>query len=1123
MSRYLQQYLLKKDERNKDGNEVFDETFFYSRYLLVPHTPSIWHNTIKGGDKSNPARDFFEQVLTKELDEYSFIQPLVLPETKIEDIIDDECADYVDEQVDFYLPQAQLVIEIDGAQHTDTLQSYKDRKRDNYLKNIGVETIRISTDKLKTSNYHEELNCIIRRLNQYPALLSQYSKFASALPTAEEIRYKLIPTAVMRFQILLIELLLNGRLSFDKKWKFHIVNNDFGIISNESLIVDNNTRRNFADIAIEDLWLWLGNLYRLKYKKALKVPGFETKIEKDNSSLSSTDINIDFSLFKRYTDENQISPHTLFVRTDYFDDYRIKNYFKTSTCKSINYQINDDDKPVLRFFLQNIFGKEDFRDGQFPIIANAMNLNDTIGLLPTGGGKSLCYQMPCLLQPSVNFVVCPITSLMRDQCDNMKDVLITNVAYISGDLEAKEKEKVLSGFATGKYLFIWISPERFQVKEFRQSIGRVLNEYNITYAVIDEVHCLSEWGHDFRTSYLNLTKTIEELSPKDNYGEGAIKFLGLTATASVNVLKDIRVEFSRKKRRLEDENIKSLLDYSRKELYFEVVDDKGEKYGKLKQLIEKEGFVDGKEKKSAIVFTPVVNGDKGCYNVSKKLNIDFPGASEFFSGKSPTDGGLTLFSPEKVYAKYKKEVQDKFKNSEFPIMVATKAFGMGIDNQNIYYTFHYGFPSSVESWYQEAGRAGRWNKNRKENEVAKCYLLYTPQNKNTRDLTDRIFDVNTTISQIDEIQKKLKGPAKKDGSSNTFDVSDLNTQLFFLTSGRLDIKEDYDRILSVIENFFKPNQSCTITYGEIQNQETDAAESDNDVKLNPEAFEKILYRLMLLGIVKDWTRDFKTGFEVDFLNFDDHSVMAAVKEYVSKYDTELDVVGAIQSMRVPEVTTLWGKSIWFLLSWIFNNIFSSRKQSLKDVMEWCDTYTTSEALKERIDNYFRFTGPIFILQHISENPRDYVKWFEVFYKGKDKKLINDDEFTKRRDGLSRFLESYHNNTGLNFVSGIVRLRLNDYDDTDGRPRFEASLKNITDKFNEDEQADIMNRLLALAGCLDEENKYNMCVSIKKFLPQYCNIFIEKYKLFAMLNGEVLEQVNELNKIKNKLYESVGRI
>lgn len=174
-----------------------------------------------------------------------------------------------------------------------------------------------------------------------------------------------------------------------------------------------------------------------------KKPNFNITITNDKASFQPTTkaINIDFSLFKRYTDENKISDDIIFVRTDYFDIVKDKNYFRVSTTEPINYNVTDEDKTTLEFFLVNIFDKPSFREGQFPIISNALNRKDTIGLLPTGGGKSLCYQLPCLLQPSINFVVCPIKSLMYDQNDNLVKTLVTNVSFITSDLEADEKER----------------------------------------------------------------------------------------------------------------------------------------------------------------------------------------------------------------------------------------------------------------------------------------------------------------------------------------------------------------------------------------------------------------------------------------------------------------------------------------------------------------------------------------------------------------------------------------------------------------------------------------------------------------------------------------------------------
>ncbi|WP_309245198.1 DEAD/DEAH box helicase [Clostridium sp. CF012] len=192
----------------------------------------------------------------------------------------------------------------------------------------------------------------------------------------------------------------------------------------------------------------------------------------------------------------------------------------------------DSDIPALKFLLKNIFRYDDFSHAQLPIITNTLRGKDTIGLLPTGGEKSLCYQFAALLQPCISFVVVPIKSLMYDQKENLDSKFITKTNFISSDQKAEEKNVIGKAFSKGKYFFIWISPERFQIKEFRQYLTVLNEEQTIALAVIGEVHCLSEWVHDFRTSYLNLCKTIEKYCPSTN-------LLGLTATASLNVLKDI--------------------------------------------------------------------------------------------------------------------------------------------------------------------------------------------------------------------------------------------------------------------------------------------------------------------------------------------------------------------------------------------------------------------------------------------------------------------------------------------------------------------------------------------------------------------------------------------------------
>lgn len=781
---------------------------FNDRFLFATNQTPIWYNTIKGDKDLNyfPAKDFFETMIPNEFGEYSFVQSLIIPEIEINEIVGEDNKNFINQQVDFYLPQAKLVIEIDGQQHkTDEVTRVSDATRDNYLFQKGITTIRINTIELRNGNYSEKIKQILEHLSRFDKLLTFYKyaceKIEKNKMSETEIKTKLLPTAIIRFQVLLIELLTHNYLNLNENWNFNI-------LSNEDL-------GDFPNLAINDLHIWLDNLYQLKNKKSLEKPIFTIKITNKKSDFVPTNktINIDFSLFKRYTDENKQNPDVIYLRTDYFDIVKDKNYFRVSTTEPINYNVTDEDKGVLEFFLENIFDKPAFREGQFPIISNALNRKDTIGLLPTGGGKSLCYQLPCLLQPSINFVVCPIKSLMYDQNENLVNMLITNVSFVTSDLDANERRQIETDFEHGRYLFVWISPEKFQIPSFREKITSLVANFSIAYAVVDEVHCLSEWGHDFRTSYLNLAKTIDKLSPKDENGEGKIKFIGLTATASVNVLKDIKIEFSRRKQRLEDENIKSLLDYSRKELKFEVINDKGNKSQTIKSLLsdlqDTESFIETTEK-AGLVFTPNVNGANGCFQVSNTLNTVYQNKVSWFSGDIPKrdvydqqTGRKTGTEPvmqKDEFNKFKLQVQKDFQKDKYQILVATKAFGMGIDKQNIFYTFHYGLPSSVEALYQEAGRAGRWDKNKSENKgkIGKCYVLYSPETHDS-ERVERLFHKDTTFAEMKEINNEVG-----------FGGRDIFKQVFLFTQGQNDIDEDFKIILGVVNAYFKAETKVRI-------------------------------------------------------------------------------------------------------------------------------------------------------------------------------------------------------------------------------------------------------------------------------------------------------------------------
>jgi len=896
-------------------------------------------------------------------------------------------------------------------------------------------------------------------------------------------------TAVMRCQILLIDLLLARRLDWSHDWKLNICTDE--------------TLGDFAQLAVDDLFIWLDNLVRLKEKKPLEEPHVEiTVCNCQDFKKDAKAVNVAFSVSQN-VGANVTDDDIICVKSDNTIRGKKANHFVMCTTDPINYRVKASDKPVLRFFLQNLFGKQDFRDGQFPIITNVLNLHDTVGLLPTGAGKSLCYQLSCLLQPCINFVVCPIKSLMYDQEHGLrsKGVGITRVAFLSSDQSSDEKSKVMQDYAEGKYMFVWISPERFQMPAFRESIIAINKRFHMAYAVIDEVHCLSEWGHDFRTSYLNLVRAICKVSRKDEAGRSLITLLGLTATASVNVLKDIRIEFSQGGKELDDLDIKTMQNYSREELDFEVVEVEEKKETCLRTLIEKNGL-DTTFDKAAIVFTPYVSTNFGCYELAESLSGYYGKHVAWYAGSCPMKSGKHIMKASD-FEEYKDEVQQRFKDNQFNILCATKAFGMGIDKQNIFYTFHYGLPGSVEALYQEAGRAGRWDKNDPENKgkKAKCYVLYSKELPRFEDLVQSVFERDTTFYQIDAMERKV------------FRFSgDLFRQVRLFTHNQNDTRDNYDLIKKVIRAFYEPNTIRDINYAELR-----------PLRIETDVFEKILYRLSILGIVADWTRNFTNLFTVEFVSTDEKHVLQSLSDYLSKYESVKALKQNIMAINNVGVNTFLDKSIWFLLRWIFEHIIYNRKQSLKTLFEWCSQYTTSEDFKKKIDGYFAFSDASFQLQNIIDSQEDYNQWISYF--NVSVKHPTDAEVKKIKYRVSRFLESYNDNLGLNFISGMVRLRLGEYDDPDGRARLEATLKVMLDGVENAQTDDFLKKLLEFVRLYlrTDEQIIQFCDSILKYREDLRENLADVLQQPSLMNEWIVKEIEEMKSIKEKLYEQLSRI
>jgi len=697
-----------------------------------------------------------------------------------------------------------IVIEIDGYHHSSPEQIFLDNERDRILTEVGwYNTLRIETSEFGSQQFIDKIRNIL-----LPAINNDYvnnciKNFTNPIWETENgkniIQICLIPFAVARLQRAILEAIAHDILDLDEqKWSIAILERDVPC----------------AQLAIDDLIKTIDVLNTLTDSRfvlpKIELSVFSTQefidsnyqvsnpqLISDFNSTKRYDLVIDISVLERFNSSGSLASNASEIITirsiHYIDTKR-----KIATNGLIKYRpfcVNQNDiwfiedlriKESLEYILQSIFRKKSFREGQLPIIHNALQCNSVIGLLPTGGGKSLTYQLPALLQPGICLVIDPIRSLMKDQVDGLNRNQIDSCIYINSTLQGEKKRKALQKLVTGEVQFVFISPERLQMEEFRNLLKDMYDEgLYFSYCVIDEAHCVSEWGHDFRTAYLRLGENAMRYCKTKNLNH--IPLFGLTATASYDVLADIQRELSGndENRRLTEESIIRSEYSKRNELQY-VIEEvtyptgalnniwdlkrelSGKKQARVKRLLtdlpetinrflsdpysvfsetdwelnangEQEAFRKmqienflpaefySNKRNAILIFCPHTKGPFGVTDKFKITNVVREGYYDMLSSQPEINAGYFMGSSNdadiisKAIQEESFENQDKFINNELNLMVATRAFGMGIDKENIRCTIHINYPGSIESYVQEAGRAGR------DRKIALSYILFNDQ------------------------------------------------------------------------------------------------------------------------------------------------------------------------------------------------------------------------------------------------------------------------------------------------------------------------------------------------------------------------------------------------------------
>ena len=664
--------------------------------------------------------------------------------------------------------------------------------------------------------------------------------------------------------------------------------------------------------------------------------------------------------------------------------------------------------PALRVFLQNVFRKCEFREKQDLAVFQAMKQRDCVVLLPTGAGKSLVYQMAGLLMPGTTLVVDPIIALMEDQVDGLRRYGMDRAEAISSAVEEGEQTRLLDRLAGGEIQFLLLTPERVQTPRFRQTLAAMKRVSPVNLAVIDEAHCVSEWGHDFRPAYLSLARSLRRLGADRSGAPPPI--LAMTGTASRAVLRDMLEAVG-----IDGESSDALIrpdSFDRRELRFAIDRTKPGKAaavfrGLLKSLPAEWNWpaadffsAAAAGTKSGIVFVPHVNGQSGVAEVGRLVEETVGAAQESYSGKPPKGFGGDWDVQKRQNAR-------AFKRNEIPVLIATKAFGMGIDKPNIRYTIHYGMPQSLENFYQEAGRAGR------DRKPALCSVVFTEYDAGR---TDWLLDPNAGLEELRERYAQDQGNWKK--------KDDVMNVLFFHFGAFAGQEQEIRDVQTVLD-----------LLGDL------AAREEIQVPFDWEetSREKALYRLVRLGVVHDYEVEWGSKrFKVDVARFDLEAAKGALLRYVETtqparvpvFEQRLDEVGPGSPVQCALALAN------LLIGFTYDVIERSRRRMIQESMLLARSANTDLEIRRRLLDYLsEGFGAEQIEELLRDTGIDLAGWFDLF--GNVQSPLEAGEL---RGLCIRFLESFPDHPALLLVRAAAEARCSDHDEAASSRGVEAAIR-----------------------------------------------------------------------------------
>lgn len=911
---------------------------------------------------SDAERDFYQNLLPSLAPERD-IHAWVFPQISAASLAPEGINPASKQRVDFLISHPsgiRCVVEVDGMQHQASEQA--DQDRDQSLRNNGFDVIRIPVKEINTGS-GTNIEALRELLTEMPITGKPNTK-----STLDESLG--LVKAASQVQIAVFEAVKGGHLPIKVNESIWTL-----IIDKPEWINNQNKWKTAVDAATRDITRLLHELYFLHWGIDLN---FRLNIIYSTDKPQNTGVVISFNSKISWA-EFEIP---VFEISDIFLPFQITQSLQGAE----SVQISEPNQGSVEYLLDYIFQRKSFLEGQWEAIRRTLKGQDSILLLPTGGGKSLAFQLASLLLPGPCLVIDPLIALIEDQLDNLQASGIDRAVGITSQLSRDEKRVALDAFSAGNYIFAYVAPERLQMTDFRRALRGLTTSASISVIAIDEAHCVSEWGHDFRTSYLNIARNVRNYCEKDGI---VPPLLGLTGTASRSVLRDVRRELG-----ISDFNaIITPQSFDRPELRFQVLSCKSSEkdarlHGILSSLPNRFGIPSnvfyanrGEDTAAGLIFYPHVNGQFGVRDGYTMVRGKISNSVALYSGKAPK--GI----PAETWGKYKSAFADQFKNNEVAILACTTAFGMGIDKPNIRYTVHMNIPRSIEGFYQEAGRAGR------DREMAQCCLVVSIDNQGR---ARKLLDPSTSLTEISQIVK----------SSSWEENDDITRAMYFHTQSFKGAHEEIKEIKRLVNEIddLEEVRTVAITY-----------KDDNDRSIR----EKAVHRLVIIGVIEDYSMNYANNEIVIRLSGNGkEDIISSYIGYLMSYDRKIaeNTERRIRAYVGDPFNDFVIKVVEDLtLNFIYKIVEMGRRRSLSEMMDACITDPSDEGVRRRILNYLEMGRFSESLDKAREEPEKLLENIENLIDGID----SPNTAAELRGQTARMLEAYPNSPAFLLIRSVA--------------------------------------------------------------------------------------------------------